>query len=54
MAFIGYKTANEAAAAQHFFHRTFINACRLTVEVWGTYLTLTPFYFVCEQQTLSP
>jgi hypothetical protein len=35
MAFVGYKTAEEAGAAVKFFDRSFIDTSRLAVEVSG-------------------
>jgi multiple RNA-binding domain-containing protein 1 len=33
MAFVGFRTAEEAAAAQKYFDHTFIDTSRLAVEV---------------------
>lgn len=33
MGFVGYRTPEEAAAARKYFDRSYMDACRLTVEV---------------------
>ncbi|GFH17076.1 RRM domain-containing protein, partial [Haematococcus lacustris] len=35
LAFIGYSTEEQAAAAAKYFHKTFIDATRIEVEVRG-------------------
>lgn len=35
MAFVGYRTVEDAAAAMKYFNNTFIDTCRIVIEVGG-------------------
>lgn len=44
MAFVGYRTVDDAAAALKYFNNTFIDTCRISIEVRGRHWKLPGGY----------